>query len=403
MSKIKNFFKKTFSPICNFFRFTTNKVKSFFEMIFGYIADFFRTVKRKIKNFFRRLGQTRFVQKAKYIIMYLPDKLFGRLKNSTRKSIWGVIFVIPLIIGFIYFFLLPFIYTIIFSLSYVENGGKWEFLGFDNYIYAFQNATAKDANYTVVAFGEWVVNSVISIITDIPIILIFSMIMAVVLNSKFRGRAAARAIFFIPVIFNSQAIDTAVSAYASLANTTAGATNDLFSKMFNFKDFLMEAKMPAMLVTFLGDASSKIYDIISYSGIQILIFLSAIQSVPRHLYEAAKMEGATQYEMFWKITFPMVSPMLLAAAVYTVVDSFLRSPILTVLKQFDSTGKVDDFTQDGKLGMLIYGADGTTDGIYRLTEYGIHSAMSVIFTVVVALIMVVILGILSKVVFYYDE
>lgn len=374
------------------------KIKEFLNKIFNYIGNFFRFLKKKIKGFFSMLNQTRFVKKAKYIIMYIPRMISSRLKNKTRKAIWGVIFIIPLVIGFIYFFLLPFIYTIIFSLSYVENGGNYKFLGFDNYIYAFQEATAKDANYTTLNFGEWLVNSVISMVTDIPIILIFSMIMAVVLNSKFRGRAAARAIFFIPVIFNSQAIDTAVSAYSSLANTTAGATNDLFAKMFNFKDFLTEAKLPATLVTFLGDASTKIYDIISYSGIQILIFLSAIQSVPRHLYEAAKMEGATQYEMFWKITFPMVSPMLLAAAVYTVVDSFLRSPILTVLKQFDSTGKVDDFPQDGAIGMFI-----ESDGIYRLTEYGIHAAMSVIFTVIVALIMVVILGILSKVVFYYDD
>lgn len=368
------------------------KIKEFFIKLFSPIANFFRFLAKKIREFFIMLGETKFVRKTKDILMYIPNQIASRLKNNTRKAIWGIIFVIPLVIGFVYFFLMPFIYTIIYSLSWVENTGNIEFLGLDNYIFAFKGASFKDET-----FGQWISNSLIDMVTDIPIILIFSMIMAVVLNSKFKGRAAARAIFFIPVIFNSQAIDIAVSAYTNLSSATAGATDDLFSQMFNFKDFLTEAKLPVVLVTFLGDASNKIYDIISFSGIQILIFLSAIQSVPRHLYEAAKMEGATQYEMFWKITFPMVTPMLLAAAVYTVVDSFLRSPMLDILDNFSGTGKQE--IKDLTLGIGKIVEDGTT----KLTYYGINSAMSIIFTLLVGLVMLVILGILSKVVFYYDE
>ncbi len=373
------------------------KIKEFFIKIFSCIGNFFRFLGKQIKYFLQELNETKFIRKVKYVLGYIPNLIASKMKNSTRKAVWGVVFVVPLIIGFVYFFLMPFIYTIIFSLSWVENTGGREFLGFDNYIYAFKIAQARNTNYELVDFGEFIVSSLIDMITDIPIILIFSMIMAVVLNSKFRGRAAARAIFFIPVIFNSQAIDTAVSAYSNLANTMSGATNDLFSQMFNFKDFLTDAKLPVIFVNFLGDASNKIYDIISFSGIQILIFLSAIQSVPRHLYEAAKMEGATQYEMFWKITFPMVTPMLLAAAVYTVVDSFLRSPILTILEKYSGPTKeqIDDLTLG--IGKLM------EDGTYKLTDYGINAAMAIIFTLVVALLMVIVLGILSKVVFYYDE
>ena len=373
------------------------KIKEFFIKIFSCIGNFFRFLGKQIKYFLQELNETKFIRKVKYVLGYIPNLIASKTKNSTRKAVWGVVFVVPLIIGFVYFFLMPFIYTIIFSLSWVENTGGREFLGFDNYIYAFKIAQARNTNYELVDFGEFIVSSLIDMITDIPIILIFSMIMAVVLNSKFRGRAAARAIFFIPVIFNSQAIDTAVSAYSNLANTMSGATNDLFSQMFNFKDFLTDAKLPVIFVNFLGDASNKIYDIISFSGIQILIFLSAIQSVPRHLYEAAKMEGATQYEMFWKITFPMVTPMLLAAAVYTVVDSFLRSPILTILEKYSGPTKeqIDDLTLG--IGKLM------EDGTYKLTDYGINAAMAIIFTLVVALLMVIVLGILSKVVFYYDE
>lgn len=375
MSKIKSFFGKILSPVANFFQFLIDKVKQFFTM----------------------LGETKVVRKIFYILGYIPNLIASRMKNNTRKAVWGIIFVVPLVIGFIYFFLMPFIYTIIYSLSWVENTGYIKVLGFDNYIFAFKEATARNpVTWESMSFGEWIVDAIVDIVSDIPIILIFSMIMAVVLNSNFKGRAICRAIFFIPVIFNSQAIDTAVSAYSSLANTTSGATNDLFSQMFNFKDFLMEAKLPVVLVSFLGNASNKIYDIISYSGIQILIFLSAIQSVPRHLYEAAKMEGATQYEMFWKITFPMVSPMLLAAAVYTVVDSFLRSPILKILDAYSGPGKSS--INDTTLGIGV-----VVDNTYKLTDYGINSAMSVVFTLLIAVVMAIILGILSKVVFYYDD
>ena len=373
-----------------------SKIKAFFGKLFSPVRKFFHFLVATIKKFFAKLAETKVVKAIVKVLMYIPNKISARLTNSTRKAIWGIIFVVPFVIGFIYFFLMPFVYTIIYSLSWVENTGGLEFLGFDNYIFAFKEATARNSNWVSMSFAEWIVDSLIDLVTDIPIILVFSMIMAVVLNSSFKGRAAARAIFFIPVIFNSQAIDQAVSAYSSLANTMNSATNDLFSQMFNFKDFLIDAKMPPILVNFLGTASDKIYDIISYSGIQILIFLSAIQSVPRHLYEAAKMEGATQYEMFWKITFPMVTPMLLAASVYTVVDSFLRSPILSILNIYSGPTKSDVTDTTLGIGKLV-------EGTYQLTKYGINAAMAVIFTIVIALVLVVILGILSKVVFYYDE
>lgn len=378
-----------------------SKIKEFFKKIFRPVGNFFRFLKQTISKFLTKLGETKVVRKILYILGYVPNLISSRLQNKTRKAIWGFIFVIPLIIGFVYFFFIPFIFNIIYSFSWVENTSKINELknvGWDNYIYSFK--IAYDMNpqtWSNMTFSEWIVSSLVDLITDIPIILIFSMIMAVVLNSNFKGRAAARAIFFIPVVFNSQAIDAAISAYSTLSNVAAGATEDLFAQMFNFKDFLTEAKLPTFLVSFLGDASDKIYDIISYSGVQILIFLSAIQSVPRHLYEAAKMEGATQYEMFWKITFPMISPMLLAATVYTVVDSFLRSPMLEILDKYSGPSKqtIDDVSYG--IGIL------TNEGTLQLTNYGINAAMSLIFTLLIAVIMAIILGILSKVVFYYDK
>jgi ABC-type sugar transport system permease subunit len=231
--------------------------------------------------------------------------------------------------------------------------------------------------------------------------------MAVVLNSKFTGRTFVRAVFFMPVIFNSQAIDLAVAARSAMSDAINSNAQTIFDNMFSFKDFLLKANLPTFAVTFLGDASTKIYDIISFSGIQILIFLSAIQSVPKHLYEAAKMEGATQYEMFWKITFPMVSPMLLTSAVYTIIDSYTRSPMIKALTKYSTTGTEKVKESPGLTGKALelynmFSGEEFTE-FNELSKYGIGAGLSLLYSVMVILIIVIVLGILSKAVFYYDN
>lgn len=333
----------------------------------------------KIKEFF---------EKVLAPLKRLSKAIGRRIKYEKRQAIWGIVFVLPLLVGFIYFFLIPFCTTIIYSMSNVKNMGTnsetnqfigviTEWVGFDNYKYIWnEHATFKSTMLS--SFGDTLLN--------VPLILIFSLIIAVVLNSEFRGRAFVRAVFFMPVIFNSQAIDVAMNTGDVINDAMNEANQDVFSTMFNFSDFLTNANLPATAVNFLSSASESIFDIISFSGVQILIFLSGIQSVPKHLYEAAKIEGATQYEIFWKITFPMVSPLMLTAGVYTVVDSFLRSEILSVINRFKTAGNV---TFAGGLG--------------NLTNYGVHAAMSLLFCLSSILVIAIVIFVISKVVFYYDE
>ena len=361
-----------------------NKEKKSFLGNFGHsIANGWHKMLNAISNFFYKLRQTKFMKKLGEILSFLPNKIAKYIPHRKRKAIWGAIYVIPLVIGFVYFFLIPFVEMFVYSFSFVtigDNNGLEQYgVGFKNYIYIF----TEDPNFT-----EHFSKAVLSMLTDIPTILIFSLLMAVILNSKFKGRALVRSIFFVPVIFNSQAITTALANTSNSLNAAASAsTNDLFAQMFNFSTFLQNAGIPYFLVSFIGSVSTKIYDIISYSGIQIIIFLTAIQGVPVHLYEAAKMEGATQYDMFWKITFPMVSPMMLTCAVYTVVDAFLRSPILTSIQAWYIKGT-------GTYGSKTLGT---------LSNYGINAAMSVVFCLMSILIVAIVLGILSRLVFYYDD
>lgn len=358
------------------------KIKSGIGYVWEIIAKLFRGIGRAISEIFdENNGIVRGYQNIK-------KKISGNIRHSHRKAIWGIIFIIPLMIGFVYFFLLPFLTTLIYSFSNVYRpnpidttgrvvGLVTEFTGLDNYRFIWSvHSTFRGT------LGDVFVSTLLNVV----LVLVFSLIMAVVLNSKFRGRSIVRAIFFMPVIFNSQAVNTAMSAGAALTEAMEGAGQDIFSAMFNFNDFLLDANLPVTAVNFLTSAASSIFTVISYSGIQILLFLAGIQSVPKHLYEAAKIEGATQYEIFWKITFPMVSPLILTAGVYTVVDSFMSSGLLPLMKSYAMAGDVT-----------------YTLGLGNLTRDGVYAAMSILFSLVgIACIAIVVL-LIKPLVFYYDE
>lgn len=337
-----------------------------------------------IRRLFSKIGSTKAMRSVNKVVGYIPEKIADNVTYRKRQVIWGIVFILPLLIGFVYFFLIPFIMTIGYSFSFIEidGGVKTTWIGFANYRYLLEECTRNN-----VTFAETVLDAIKTTCLNIPIILIFSLIMAVVLNSKFKGRAFVRAIFFMPVIFNSQAINMVISGFGeTLATAETNSTTDLFAAMFNMQEFMMNAGIPPTLVTYLSGFTTIIYDVISYSGVQILIFLSAIQAVPKHLYEAAKMEGATQYEIFWKITFPMVSPMMVPAGVYTVVDSFMRSTLIDEIKYYIEH---TDLVKSKLFGTL--------------SAYGVNAAISMIFALISILIIAIVLLILSRMVFYYDE
>ncbi len=312
------------------------------------------------------------------------DLVYDKMRYEKQKLLIAWLFLAPTILGFVLFFAYPLIMSLIYAFSSVKPDGTFFFgqvfpkgdMGYDwnatptiDYLNNFKYALRVNEDFPV---NLW--TTVTDTLIDTTVITIFSLLIAVMLNGKFRGRTVVRAIFFLPVVFNSEAITAALSAAEGvsemLKNDGAGALTNLF----DLSKFMEGLGVPVKLVSFLTGITSTIYRTISYSGIQILIFLTAIQSVPKHLYEAATIEGATTYEQFWKITLPMVSPMIITVVVFTIVDSFLRSEICK-----------------------------TMDIIYRDSEYGYYAAMSWIYILASLLIMGVVVGILSKVVFYYDD
>lgn len=360
------------------------------------IGGFFSRLISKFLDWYRPSGLAKAIQKIGWFLGYafwplkwIKERTFDRLRFDVQKKVVALIFLTPAILGFLVFFLYPMIMSFIYSLSTIQLSSEGVIIHFGkffttadknahiydnplqgvnvfyNYVYAF----TVDADYPV---QLW--NTFVGMISDCAVITIFSLLIAVMLNGKFRGRALVRAIFFLPVIFNSEAVSAAMESAKNISTAMSQGGANALTGLFDISNFLLGLGVPKAVITFLSGITTSIYDTISYSGIQILIFLTAIQSVPRHLYEAAKMEGATQYEQFWKITLPMVSSMIPTVIVYTVVDSFLRSKVNKVIEQFSKD-----------------------------SEYGIHAAMSWTYLGVVAVFLLIVLGILSKVVFYYDE
>ena len=256
-----------------------------------------------------------------------PVKRRKTASLDKKKARGGWIFVLPFVIGFIFVYL-PIIFD---SISYsfctmkVLGGGAkpvFEFVGFANY---------NEALFVNPDYVETLLKGLQNMAFDIPMILIFSLFMAVLLNQKMAGRAVFRAIFFIPVILATGVMESieAQNIMGDYMEETGGiddgsgqsAANDIVSSM-DVEQLFAGMAVGEGLVTYVTTAINNIYNIVNRSGVQLLIFLSGLQSISPAIYESVQIDGASAWETFWKITFPMISPMILVNAVYTIIDSF---------------------------------------------------------------------------------
>ena len=258
-----------------------------------------------------------------------------------------------------------------------STGQNQKFVGFANYV----SVLTEDANFT-----KTLVSGIQQLVFDIPAIVIFSLFMAVLLNQKMLGRAVFRAIFFVPVILGTGLIDQLDnSSNAALENMSSGSgadngsTNSSASEIISQSDpakLFEGTKIGTGLVEYVTDLVNNIYGIVNRSGVQLLIFLAGLQSISPAIYESCSIDGATTWETFWKITFPMVSPMILVNTVYTVIDSFTSQSNRVMVLISETSQQV------------------TSGGAVRGT------AMAWIYFLIVILIIAVVAGIVSAFVFY---
>ena len=298
-----------------------------------------------------------------------------------RKARAGWFFVLPFIIGFIVIYLPMVVDSIRYSFvetAISKTGGQiLTPVGWANY----QQALFKDAG-----FVQKLITGLQNMIFDIPMILIFSLFMAVLLNQKMAGRAVFRAIFFIPVILSTglmEVVESKGSAMNDYMGDSSGiddgsgssAATEIVSAM-DFEALFSGMVVGQGLVEYVVQAINNIFAIVNRSGVQMLIFLAGLQSISPAIYESVQIDGASAWETFWKITFPMISPMILVNAVYTIIDSF---------------------TTDSNVVMSYI------EGIYNNAAQGgqvVASAMSWMYFLVVIAMIAIVAGALSAYTFY---
>lgn len=298
-----------------------------------------------------------------------------RLTMRQRRSVTGLLFVLPFVIGLLLFILRPMITSIQMSFSKVNLNGaaggfSMEFVGWANFLQAL--TIDKD-------FNRLLTESVRDTLIDGVCIIIFSLIIAVILNRKFPGRGAVRAIFFMPVILASGVVlgmEKSNLLLQGIQDLQSASTNTTITT--TVQELLLGAfgNTAGELISLIMNIINHFYDIVVASSIQTVIFLSALQTINPSIYEAAEMEGCGAWEKLWKITIPLLSPMILVNWIYTIIDRFVRA--------------------DNQLMTKIL------DCITETLDYGFSSAMAWIY----CLCMVALIGIssliISRMVYYYE-
>ena len=246
---------------------------------------------------------------------------------DVRKARAGWIFILPFLIGFVLLYLPIIIDSIKYSFHEINivTGGGFELIpvGFANY----RHALFVDSGFVTSLF-----TGLQQLVLDIPSIVLFSLFIAIILNQKIAGRAAFRAIFFIPVILTTGLIDSIDSSNTLSemmedaegfddGSGKASAANEIISVM-DVQALFDNMMIGTEIVKYVTDLVNNIFNIVNRCGVQMLIFLSGLQGISPAIYESCSIDGASGWETFWKVTLPMVSPMILVNTIYTVIDAF---------------------------------------------------------------------------------
>lgn len=265
-----------------------------------------------------------------------------------KKSLYGFLFILPWVIGFGTIFLRSLISSLCYSFSNLRiTSGKLEmtFMGFSNYVKAF---------FSDLKFPQYLASQLGSMLYYVPVILVFGLFMAVILNQKFHGRTLVRAIFFIPVIAGSGGIILSIMSGDAMSQSILdGSRSSMLFETTAVQQMLLESGVSQDIVDLFMKIVSGVFDLSWKSGLQIVLFIAGLQTIPSQLYEAAQVEGATAWESFWKITFPMITPMLMVNLIYTIIDNFTDYSNL-IMKYILDFGRQLDFSYSATLSWIYF-------------------------------------------------
>lgn len=296
---------------------------------------------------------------------------------TRKKARYGWLFVLPLCFGLIFQFGIPVLRSLQFAFSSVQvtdSGMVPTFSGMSNFY------TALMVNTT---FREKAVQSLLNMLLNLPLITVFSFFAASLLNQKFKGRSLVRTLFFLPLVLAAPALmnfdagDALQSMMGASGNFKASQSLTGIESVNLAQWLISSGVLPQTIAEYLASAADRIYDIIILSGVQILIFLAALQSIPPAMYEVAAIEGASAWESYWRITFPMTCPMILTCMIFTIIDSFTGANNTT-------------------LNMI-------EDTAFNNFNFGLSAAMSWIYTVLILLLLGLVVLMMRKVVKKYEN
>jgi len=290
----------------------------------------------------------------------------SRLSLTTREALKGHIFLIPFYIGILVFFAGPLIQSIQFAFQDVKpQVGFYEVsnVGGYNFNYIFN----KDANFKIN-----LIESLTELAWKLPVVIVSSLFFAILINRKFHGRVFVRAVFFLPVIIASGLVMNIVQGdqIAGAALSGSAVAGGEVSQSTALANMLSGIGLNDKIIGTVTTITDSMFSTIWQTGIQTVIFLAGLQGIPASLYEASAVEGATAWENFWKITLPMLLPIMLVNIVYTVVDSLVNTKNAVMLQVLNDTNNA---------------------------RYGTASAMAWSYFLIIAVILLAIMIVFTKI------
>lgn len=275
----------------------------------------------------------------------IPDLNVKHVRGiESKKSWYGFFFILPWLIGMLFFFFWPLFNSVRYAFSEVTpNVGEMtvEWVGLDNFKYIFSE---------VENFIDSLTSSLGDFFTSLPIIVIVSLILALILNSNFKGRTVFRGIFFVPVIVATGVVMNLLTqsygGYGAIVQLSSTVTEDVYSAVgtgggMDFTELLNSLNLPEDVTSTLNTMITDIFNTIWTCGIPVVLFIAGLQTIPSQLYEASKVEGATKWEEFWYVTLPMIGQTLLLVIVIALIELLTQASNPVISQAYELINNVN--------------------------------------------------------------
>ena len=269
-----------------------------------------------------------------------------RLRQSSKRAWVGFCFTIPWVIGIIFFFIIPMIQSFWYSISdtKIQETVVSTFVGFDQYKRFF----FEDSNFLRDLLAE-----VGTMLLSVAMVMFFSLFMANILVQEFRGRLLARTIFFLPFIVASGMVIAIIKGDVYSGDILSTAQSSTL-QITVLRNILLSINLSDTVINTITSMLNSLFDISWKCGLQILIFMSGLQSISPSIKEASKIEGATGWEYFWKVAFPMITPIFQLCLVYSIIDSFTDYSNKIISRIYDQNNSLE-LSASSALAWLYFG------------------------------------------------